>query len=228
MIAPMFVSTASFHNARDKAKFARLLDFVRNIPNSMFPFDVVRDGIRIRSQRTLGLQAVPLTHIIGSEGRYRDFDRRFLPQTDRVKERWLRVEQAMARGMSLPPIEVYKMSEVYFVRDGNHRVSVARHLGWFDIQAMVTELLVDVELTPALSAHTLLLKQERSDFLEWTNLHALRPDERVECDEPGGYLHLIQQINAHRRAMTVAQQCEITCDEAVADWYDTVYVLNAC
>ena len=171
-----------------------------------------------------GRQIVPTAHIIGSEGRYYDFDRRFLPRTDIVQGRWSSIERAMERGISLPPVVLYKISDVYFVRDGNHRVSVAHQVGLVEIDAEVTELLVDVPLTPDLSVRTLLHMQEYSDFLEWTNLHALRPDERIEFSELGGYLDLVRHINGHRAALAQAQHRTIDRDEAVASWYDTVYL----
>ena len=65
---------------------------------------------------------------------------------------------------SLPPVELYKIGDIYFVRDGNHRVSVARQQGQVYIDAYVTELQVDVPLNPNLSVHDLLLKEEYSDF----------------------------------------------------------------
>src|SRR4030095_15840310 len=124
----------------------------------------------------------------------------------------------MEPGLSLPPVVLYKVSDVYFVRDGNHRVSVARGLGYAEIDAEVTELLVDVTITPALSMRTLLLMQEYSDFLEWTNLHALRPDERIEFSELGGYLDLVRHINVHRYYLGKQEHRDISRDEAVTRW----------
>src|SRR4029079_4079306 len=163
-------------------------------------------------------------HIIGSEGRYGDFDRRFLPRTNALKHRWTNIDHAMQTDVALPPIEIYKIGDIYFVRDGNHRVSVARQQGQVYIDAYVTELIVDVPLNPNLSVHDLLLKEEYSDFLIWTNLHALRPDERIEFSELGGYLELVRHINAHRYYLGKPQDPEISRDEAVTSWYDTVYL----
>ena len=84
----------------------------------------------------------------------------------------------MVNDVTLPPVDLYKIGDVYFVRDGNHRVSVARQLGQVDIDAYVTELQVDVPITREVSLRDLILKEEYSDFLEWTGLHDLRPDER--------------------------------------------------
>jgi hypothetical protein len=213
-----------FRDARNKALVAGLLDLLRRQSHEMLAFADVRACLNVRGQRSLGHQTVPLANIIGSEGRYHDFDRRFLPRTDILQPRWSKIERAMARGVYLPPVVLYKISDVYFVRDGNHRVSVARQLGNTEIDAEVTELLVDVTISPALSVRTLLLMQEYSDFLEWTNLHALRPDERIEFSELGGYLDLVRHINVHRYALAQAQNRAIDRDEAVASWYDNVYL----
>ncbi len=213
-----------FHEARTRALVAGLLDMVRRQPSDLLAFEQVRAIINVRGQHARGRQSVSLTLIVGSEGRAREFDRRFLPRTDRVKERWDSIAQAMRRGQQLPPVDLYKLGEVYFVRDGNHRVSVARQLGQAEIDANVTELLTDVAVTQALSARTLLLTQEYSDFLEWTDLHALRPDERIEFSELGGYLELVSQINAHRRALERSRGGPVARDEAVASWYDTIYL----
>jgi hypothetical protein len=213
-----------FRDARNKALVEGLLDLLRQQPREMLSFADVRVSLNVRGQRSLGHQAIPVANIIGSEGRYHDFDRRFLPRNDAVQRRWSSIERAMARGINLPPVVLYKISDVYFVRDGNHRVSVARQLGHAEIEAEVTELVVDVPLTPALSVRTLLLMQEYSDFLEWTNLHALRPDERIEFSELGGYLDLVRHINMHRYALAQEQNRAIDRDEAVASWYDAVYL----
>src|SRR6266511_3868835 len=213
-----------FRDARSKALLAALLDLIRRQPPDMLALADVRAGLNIRGQRALGRQSVPLTHIIGSEGRYHDFDRRFLPRTDMMQQRWSSIERVMVQGQALPPVDLYKISDVYFVRHGDHRAAVARYLDYAEIDAEVTELLVDVPLTPALSVRTLLLKQEYSDFLEWTNLHALRPDERIEFSELGGYLDLVRHINVHRYALAREQNRAIDRDEAVASWYDAVYL----
>ena len=213
-----------FYESRRKALLAALLDGIRRQPSEMLAFEAVRACLNVHGQIALGHQIVPVKHIIGSEGRYSDFDRRFLPLTEAIEQRWRSIERAMDRLIDLPPVDLWKISDVYFVRDGNHRVSVARWMGQWHIDAFVTELLVDVPLTPDLSVRTLLFAEEYSDFLEWTNLHALRPDQRIEFSELGGYLELVRHINAYR--YTLGQQLghAIDRDEAVAGWYDMVYL----
>ncbi len=213
-----------FQEARRKALLAALLDMLRRQPNDLLALEEVRKRLNVRGQRYLGLQTVPVDHIVGSEGRYSDFDRRFLPRSDAIKDRWTNIDRAIAQDVPLPPVELYKLGDLYFVRDGNHRVSVARQLGQAYIDAYVTELLVDVPLTPALSVRDLLLKEEYSDFLEWTDLHRLRPEQRIEFTELGGYLDLVRHINAHRYYLGQELGREISRDEAVAHWYDHVYL----
>jgi len=190
----------------------------------MLSLEEVRSRIRPRGQRWLGFQSIPLQRIIGSEGRYADFDRAFLPRSDKLRHRWTNIDRAIEHSVELPPVELYKLSDVYFVRDGNHRVSVARQRRQLYIDAYVTEMIVDVPLGPGLSMRDLLLKEEYSDFLEWTDLHSLRPDERIEFSELGRYLDLVQHINVHRYYLGQAHQREIDRAEAVASWYDNVYI----
>ena len=218
------VRDSRFGESRRKALLEALLDSIRRQPTAMLAFDSVRACLNIRGQVALGHQIVPVDHIIGSEGRYSDFDRRFLPRTEAVEARWRSVERAMDRLIDLPPVDLWKISDVYFVRDGNHRVSVARWMGQRHIDALVTELQVDVPLTPELSVRTLLFAEEYSDFLEWTNLHALRPSERIEFSELGGYLELVRHINAYRYSLGKQLDRTIERDEAVAGWYDIVYL----
>jgi hypothetical protein len=213
-----------FSESRRKAIMTAILDAIRRQPNDMLAFEAVRVSLNVRGQIALGPQIVLVKNIIGSEGRYSDFDRRFLPRTEALEERWRSIERAMNRAIDLPPVDLWKISDVYFVRDGNHRVSVARWRGQSHIDAYVTELLVDVPLTSDLSVHTLLFAEEYSDFLEWTNLHALRPDERIEFSELGGYLDLVRHINAYRYAQGHELGRTIERDQAVAGWYDTVYM----
>lgn len=217
-------SRTQFDDARRKALIGALLDVIRQRPNEMLPFEEVRARLNVRGQRYLGHQTVQLDHIVGSEGRYGDFDRRFLPRTGATKSRWTRVNNAALQEVQLPPVELYKIGDIYFVRDGNHRVSVARQHGQHYIDALVTELVVDVPLDPDLSVRDMLLIEEYSDFLEWTDLARLRPQQRIEFSETGGYLDLVRHINGHRYYMELERGAPVERDEAVADWYDNVYM----
>ncbi|HEX5689537.1 MAG TPA: hypothetical protein VFX76_06025, partial [Roseiflexaceae bacterium] len=149
-------SLGNFQEARRRALLSGLRDLLRGQSSSMLSFEEVRARLNVRGQRYLGLRPVPIDHIIGSEGRYSDFDRQFLPLSDQLKQRWSRVDQARQQAVDLPPVDLYKIGDIYFVRDGNHRVSVARQQGVAFIDASVIELVVDIPLGPDLSVRDLL------------------------------------------------------------------------
>jgi hypothetical protein len=136
-------------------------------------YDDVRQQLKAVGGAHRGLHDIPLGATVGSVGRCADFSRSFLPLRDEDQQRWIRVKTAVADLTGLPPIEVYRVGEVYFVFDGNHRVSVARQLGAPYIQAYVTEVHTKVPLSP----DDLIIKTEYADFLgipAWTN-SARRP-----------------------------------------------------
>jgi hypothetical protein len=217
-------SRTQFEEARRKALLASILDMIRRQPSEMLPFEEVRARLNVRGQRYLGHQTVEVDRIVGSEGRYGDFDRRFLPRSNSMKGRWTRVNSAALQDIHLPPVELYKIGDIYFVRDGNHRISVARQHSQHYIDAIVTELIVDVPIDADLSVRDLLIMEEYSDFLEWTDLARLRPQQRIAFSETGGYLDLVRHINGHRYYMDLGRETPVSRDEAVADWYDAVYM----
>jgi hypothetical protein len=200
------------------------MDIVRLQNRTLLSYNEVASHFLIRGQHDLGLQNVPLAKIVGSQGRYADFDRRFLPRSTHTAARWKSVSLARARSIELPPVELYKLGGIYFVADGNHRISVARYSGQLEITARVTEVSIDVPLTPDLELADLVLKEEQSDFFEWTDLARLRPGCAIEVTELGGYLELIRHINWQRACLVVQRDAEVSAREAVLDWYDTVYL----
>jgi hypothetical protein len=210
--------------ARRKAFIQSMLDLLAKRSNELVPFQEVRARLPIKGSHYRGLQQVPVSKIVGSEGRYGDFDRHFLPRQTQTQQRWQSVDVAHYEDVPLPPVDLYKIGDVYFVKDGNHRVSVARQLGQPEIDAYVTEYDVDVPLDERLSVRDLLLKEEYSDFLEWTQLHRLRPQQRIELSALGGYLELIQHINVHRYYLSQDRGYEVPSEEAIASWYDNVYL----
>jgi len=98
----------------------------------------IEGSSQVGARHYAGLHTVPIAQIQGSEGRSNDFDRDFHPLQDHCKERWLRLAMAREQGKVLPPVVLVQVGEVYFVRDGHHRISVARALGQLDIEAEVT------------------------------------------------------------------------------------------
>ena len=100
-----------------------------------------QNALRAHNRVRRGIRVVDTHKIVGSVGRSKDFDHRFLPLHASTGERWKRVDVAFHRGEDLPPVTLYKLDGAYFVLDGNHRVSVARYHGLRTVEAEVTEFL---------------------------------------------------------------------------------------
>lgn len=213
-----------FDRARRRAFFEEMLRILGRQTPDLLPFEEVRNRLRLYNKAYRGLQDVPLDQIVGSLGRYEDFTRTFLPRRDDARERWVRVEQLTQWGEGLPPVELYKVGDVYFVKDGNHRVSVARAHGAPTIQAHVWEYPTRVPLTPDVDVDDLVIKQEYLDFLERTQLDQLRPEQRIEFTNPGSYRELEEHIDVHRYFLGLEREAEVPYAEAVTSWYDNVYL----
>jgi len=128
-----------YHQLHTRAEVGRLLGQVTGRPRSLPSLTQALDGYRICGQHHVGLKTVPLSRIAGSEGRCGDFDREFRPLKIHTQERWYRVARAHLTGVPLPPVDLIRVGDEYYVRDGNHRVSVARAFGQAAIEALVTE-----------------------------------------------------------------------------------------
>ncbi|NPV55491.1 MAG: DUF4032 domain-containing protein [Anaerolineae bacterium] len=192
--------------------------------NDLLPFDEVRETIPLRGQSYVGLKEVEIDKIIGSVGRYRDFDRAFLPRHTHTRGRWVSIDEAHLKEVTLPPIELYKLGNAYFVRDGNHRVSVARQRGQAFIDAHVTEIKVDVQIDEKSNIDDLIRVRELAYFLERTRISEIIPEVRLELTLPGGYDKLLEHIQVHQYFMGLDRQKDITWEEAVRGWYDDVYL----
>jgi hypothetical protein len=190
----------------------------------LLSFDEIKTRLRLREESYRGLQDVPLDRIVGSVGRYRDFTTSFLPKTNEMQERWSRVYAQANSLEGLPPIELYKVDDVYFVRDGNHRVSVARQLGNKTIQAHVTELPTAIDLEPGMSEEELNAAAAYAAFLEESGLKRLRIHHQdMTVSEPPRYAELLGHIYLHQRWLERERGHSVSLDEAAVDWYDNVY-----
>ena len=189
----------------------------------LLSYEEVRGKLKAKISKRAELRDIPLNAIVGSVGRYSDFTRSFLPRQDSDEGRWARVQIAVKDLGGLPPIEVYQIGDAYFVRDGNHRVSVARQFEATHIQAYVTEVRSRVPLSPDVQPDELILKARYAHFLERTRLDEIRPQANLTVTVPGRYQQLIEHIEVHRYFMGLRQQREIPYKEAVGRWYDEVY-----
>lgn len=213
-----------FEWALAKGFWRRVLTWVTGSSNKLLPFDEVRARLEVRGQHYLGMRQVPIDQIVGSAGRYLDFDRAFLPLQGRTRDRWISIDKAHYQDVILPPVELFKVGEVYFVKDGNHRVSVARERGQAFIDAYVIEVDVPVPVTPDTSLDELTLQQERYNFFKETHLDELRPQASFETTVNGQYQRLLEHISVHRWYLGEQRQAAVDLPEAAASWYDLVYL----
>lgn len=173
-----------------------------------------------------GVKEIPVDHIVGSAApdvKTGDFDTAFLPLNRRMRERWTRIYQAMVEGDELPPIDVYKVDDYYYVIDGHHRVSVARNLGRPMINARVINVKTRAPLGPDVDPGALLRAAEYAAFLETTQLHRTRPQARLECGRLGRYDEILRHIIGHGYFLSLEQHRQVPIQEAAASWYDHVY-----
>lgn len=213
-----------FRRARSRATLEEIMARLSGKSAQLFCYEDVRQNLRATNATSRGLQEIPTDAIVGSVGRCTDFTRSFLPRKDSDRARWAKVELAMTDLRGLPPIEVYQIDQVYFVLDGNHRVSIARQLGAAYIQAYVTQVHTKLSLSPDDAPDDLIVKAEYAEFLDRTHLDELRPDVDLSVSVPGQYRELEEHIAAHHYLMEAGETGEIPYQEAVAQWHDTVYL----
>jgi hypothetical protein len=211
-----------FDRAYQRAFIQDALSFLRYDSPDLLPFDAVSERLGLGEKTYRGLQTIRLDQIVGSVGRYNDFTRTFLPRSESVRGRWQQVDQ-LTSSQGIPPIQVYQVGQVYFVLDGNHRVSVARQLGADSIQAHVWEFETRVPLEPDDARKDVLIRQEYLEFLERTQLDRHRPDQYIVLTSPGHYRDFEEQIAIHRHYMELERGSSVSFHEAATHWYDHVY-----
>jgi nucleotide-binding universal stress UspA family protein len=213
-----------FRHARRQANLQQVVARLTGKSAELLSYEDVRQKLKAMELSGEELKEIPLDAIVGSVGRYTDFTRGFLPRQDSDEGRWARVKVAMTDMRGVPPIQVYQIGQAYFVQDGNHRVSIARRLGATHIEAYVTQVQTKVPLSPDIQSDDLILKAEYTEFLEHTCLDELRPEADLSVTAPGQYQVLEEHIEVHRYFMGLEQEREIPYTEAVAHWYDEVYL----
>ena len=159
-----------------------------------------------------GTLCVPLDRIVGSVGRYNDFDGKFQPRDHLPTDRFNNIKQAMREGRRIPPVKLYQIKDEYFVLDGHHRIAAAKSLGRTEIDAKI------VEFIPSKDTLENLLYRQRARFSEKTSL----PHD-ITLTEVGQYDHLLSQIELHRKYMARSGET-VSVKDAAADWYRTIYM----
>ena len=213
-----------FQAARQRASIQEILARFSGKSTQLLSYDEVAEKLKLRIRTERGVQHIPIDAIVGSVGRDTDFTRAFLPRSMVDKQRWANVKAAMEDGAGLPPIEVYKVGEVYFVMDGNHRVSIAKQEGFTSIEARVIEVRTNVPLTPDVQPDDLIIKAEYAEFLEDTRIMDLRPNVDLSVSIPGQYEKLMSQIYLQKFIMVEDQKLNASLQDAVEAWYDNIYI----
>ncbi len=219
-------ATEDFHKARRKASFQGIMNRLTWKNNDLLSWYEVTSIIKPTSETYLGMKTIPVDRIIGSEGRYHDFSSAFFPKRDRLKTRWVSVDSALRGDVILPPISVFSLGGWYFVRDGNHRVSVAKATGGAYIDAEVVELDSKIPLEPGLTTKEIkkrVVEYERKAFIEQYKDLCL-PMEKIVFTSPGAYPDMLNHILVHKYYINQEiKDREITLKEAATSWYRNVY-----
>jgi hypothetical protein len=225
LMDPHEQSDRDFSRARRRAFLRRIGAYLRRDPgsNRLLSFDEVKDALGAVSQVYVGMREVPVSKIVGSVGRHRDFDRAFLPSKPDLGTRWRRIDEIMDRGEELPPVSLYKIGDVYFVQDGNHRVSVALQRGVEMIDAEVIELRSRVPVDSALTARDLLHKLEHRHLLERLPFDRVLPEIEVRFSDVSDYRKLATYIEAHGFRLSRLWRRYVSSEEVLRDWYEYGY-----
>lgn len=215
-----------FYKAQTKALLSRLSHIFKPSEEDLLPFDVAKQLLKPDGEVYSGLVTVPLGKIVGSEGRYRDFNRHFLPRKEHLKQRWMNIDKTYYQDIGLPPVRLYEMGGIYFVRDGNHRVSVARSLGQQDIDAEVVSLQAKIELRPNMTIEELkraAIDYEKKQFFESTQYLLVVGEDDLDFSETGRFDTIREHIAVHKYYLNEKDSVEIEFSSAMWSWHENVY-----
>jgi hypothetical protein len=215
-----------FSRARGRALLSQIQYFLNTDRNRLLSFNDVKDILKPKNEVYRGHQVVPIDLIVGSEGRYHDFNKYFLPKKDHLRQRWQRVDVAHIRDIILPPIQIYEIGGAYFVRDGNHRVSVAKMQGVEFIDAFVTSMATEINIKPSMTTDDLreaLITYEKNIFYEKTEFGKLTNYFDLNFSSPGRYDVIYNHILVHKYYLNENTKEEIPFNDALVSWFNNVY-----
>ncbi len=216
-----------FNRAHNKALFNEIQHILNPDEASLISFTDIKKMLRPENEVYKGMQVVPIKLIVGSEGRYKDFDNHFFPKSNFLKARWERVDSAILQDITLPPISLYEAGGLFFVRDGNHRVSVAKMKGMEYIDAEVVSLQSEVKLKPSTSKKNILkqvLNYEKRVFYSETNFGDITDYWCLDFTTPGQYDVIYNHILTHRYYINMDKTETIPVEDATLSWYQNVYL----
>ncbi|MBN2658322.1 MAG: transcriptional regulator [Spirochaetales bacterium] len=215
-----------FNRARNKARFDSIFNIINPEKKELLSYYDVKEMAKPRSQTYRGMQVVKIRNIIGSEGRYKDFSKAFLPKKEHLRQRWESIDRAHLGDIILPPISLFKIGDVYFVRDGNHRVSVAKMQGIQSIDAEVVELTSEIKIEPHMTKSDLreaVLIYEREQMLKESGLDKMLDMDQIRFTSLGRYDEMLRHIMGHKYYINQGIKKEICLKDAAKSWFDNVY-----
>jgi hypothetical protein len=219
---PASDAKTDFSRARRRQVAAGLARRLRREPddvNHILPFDEVVQALGRRGERRLGLKTIDLDSIVGTVDRTREFDRAFRPTSRSARRRWERIAAAVRRGEGMPPIDAYRIGGLHFVRDGHHRVSVARQLGLEVIEAYVTEIVTSISAESDVAVHDLALKSHERLFFERVPLPR-EARSRIALPKGSWYAGLAEGVEAWGFRAMQARGEFMTREEVARAWFE--------
>ena len=212
-----------FEEARRQASRAQMTARLTGENIDLLPFEAIRAELQQQNPYYRGILEVPLDAIVGSVGRYKAFTRKFLPLTSSLEERWIAVD-ALAARTGWPPVDLYQVGNVYFVKDGNHRVSVARQLNMESIEAHVMAYPFDLTINPSDELDQIFIQLGEQNFMNKTGLAERFPEPNIRFTSPGRYTELMAQIHDLQQILAQIDEEPIPWETAVDAWYEMVYL----
>ncbi len=216
-----------FSKARNKALFNEVQHFLNPDEATLISFSDIKQMLKPKNEVYKGMQVVSVNLIVGSEGRYNDFDNNFFPKSLHLKARWEHIDMAHLQDISLPPISLYELGGVYFVRDGNHRVSVAKSKGVEFIDAEVVSLQSEIKLNPRDTLPKIIkhvIEYEKRVFYSETGFGDITDYWCLDFSKPGQYDVIYNHILTHKYYINMNQTEEISMEKAVTSWFNKVYM----
>jgi hypothetical protein len=216
-----------FSRARSYAVLSRIANLINPDKDKMMSLNDVKEILRPKGEVYRGMQEVPINLIVGSEGRYSDFNRFFQPKSDFLRARWQKVDEAALGHVILPPISLYEIGGVYFVRDGNHRVSVARMQGVEIIDAEVISLTSEIQIDPSMTEEEIKKKvseYEKNIFYLKTNFGKITEYYNLDFSVPGRYDVIYNHILVHKYYLDENKEKESSFHDALLSWFNTVFM----
>lgn len=220
------MSEEDFSRARHKALFNEIQHFLNPDEATLISLSDIKKLLKPENEVYKGMQTIPVKLIVGSEGRYNDFDNRFFPKSMHLKNRWEHIDIAHINDIPLPPISLYELGGVYFVRDGNHRVSVAKSRGVEFIDAEVVSLQSEIKLHPGDSLKKMtrqVVNYEKRVFYTETGFGDATDFWSLDFSVPGQYDVIYNHILTHKYYINMNKTDEIGMDMAMQSWLYHVY-----